>query len=80
MPFTHGTDNQDLDTYQQAPVHPCTEEEIRALRRLVNGEAIDANPRKFAGGIDEKLIEELKVFDTFSCTVEASLSSCGYRV
>lgn len=65
-------ENQDLDTYQQAPVHPCTEEETRALRRLVNGETVDANPRKFDRGIEEKLIEEIKVSDTFSCTVEVT--------
>jgi hypothetical protein len=70
--FVHSMEGQDLDTYQQAPVHQCTEEETRTLKRLVNGETVDANPRRFESGIEEKLIEEIKVYDTFSCTVEVT--------
>ena len=68
-------ENAGHETYEGAPIHKPTEEELRALKILVNGESAVVNPRqqKDMDKVDDKLIEEIKPGDIFNCT---ALVSC----
>ena len=70
--FARSIDNQDLQASQQARVHVCTDEETQTLKRLVHGESTNINPRRDDAAIEEKRIEEIKLWDIFSCTVEVT--------